>query len=259
MTIYLLETAVYSTCYGDLCEKTATENSVHATLEKAKEVGRKIIKDHIEKLFKRSDYSPDMTLEDFLTDKSVDCSFIITEIDPEIADHYVEPDTQAQCIQMPPHHIRWIFDREGNLLERVVDFGFFVFFTMPEDNLPEAGKKFKTGDFVTIKRPYTDPNQIHVVCGCPQKKDENVFWENVYCLMTIESAEFCDRMTHDHVHESEIVKFLGEVPENHPLRLLRKIFTGEIKVSDETMIKLESGEIALNFIPSWRDLPELNP
>jgi hypothetical protein len=84
-------------------------------------------------------------------------------------------------------------------------------------------------------------------------------WQNVY---TLEYIRYGTHWDWGRYHESKMRAYTGEIPDDHPLHMLRRYATGELKISDEIMHKLESGKISLKYHPktdvSWMDIPELS-
>lgn len=122
-----------------------------------------------------------------------------------------------------------------------------------DENKPN---QFKIGDFVTVIDDETIPkNQVCVVWHTPVRNNPKVYFENTYCIATI-SEENRLEFYHEH-NESRLRKYEGKMNEDSPLFLLQAIYTNQIKISQETMRKIELGEILLNTKPSWREIKEL--
>jgi len=140
-----------------------------------------------------------------------------------------------------------------------------LLFAILGDELPEAGTKFKIGDFVTVKR--TDErvvkswlekvakDEIFIVYNTPKTNDPKRYFENRYCLTTIDKEGTINPYWEE-FFECHLEKYNGEVAE--PYKLLSKVYKEEIKLSDETWNKICEGEILLNLVPSWKEIPELS-
>jgi len=183
----------------------------------------------------------------------------------------------------------WRFKYNGEL-EKCCKWRDLGYMHLPGDEKEDAGTKFKVGDFVTItgtfgildqndntrnsvmtlgenmddtqvltshKGNYSD---VFVVMGVPGKKNESKIpdeWENMYTVVFIDDKFLYD---HSHPHELQIRPFEGEIPEDHPLWLLRKLAKDEIKLSDELWEDIFMRRVQFDYklSKSWKDIPELN-
>ena len=181
----------------------------------------------------------------------------------------------------------WKFKYNGDLEEQCnwQEIGYLRF---PGDEKEDAGTLFKVGDFVTITGIYGRPDKdetnyvvalgneqndiqavtgrkgsysdVCVVLGVPGNKNEckdPEKWENIYTVTFIDEQFLYD---HTHPHESQIHLYNGEVPEDNPLWLLRKLATGEIEVSEEIRNDMFYRNILFDYKSkkSWKDIPEFN-
>jgi hypothetical protein len=201
-----------------------------------------------------------LTLEDFIEDDKVEYDFAIMEIDLDLL-KTSELQIPLYSQQKPPH-VRYEYDFQGELLRRNWVYyqehfeqgGWPYYFDLSwetsiwrqnreGDDLPEAGTKFKVGDFVRLRRPMrerhyqhrrADTEQVFVVRYTPRRDDKGQLLENTYQLETVtERGEHLSTydLTFDYpcqgIHESELVLHDDKVAVDSPLHFLRRIFLGE--------------------------------
>jgi len=256
---------------------------VFTSVNKAVAAGKKEIRKKLKEL--KAQVYKDRSIED-IVEYEIDCRFTIYEFDPDCKrtrkggwwDDYAE----------------WTFNHKGELLHREQYYiviedeeKYYLSKTkLPSDDRPDAGTKFKAGDFVTVvhrhnsyglsayavdgtslsKKTYSSEEYLYVVAGKPGRKvdlfagaprnDPNS-WENYY---TIGAFNEQGGYTHDHPHETGMRHFEGEVPNDHPLQFLRKWFTGEITINSNVVYEIYDQKILFDYQTdkkSWRDIPEL--
>ncbi|MCH5188074.1 MAG: hypothetical protein J1F63_06685 [Oscillospiraceae bacterium] len=132
-----------------------------------------------------------------------------------------ERDTEDDALK-----IEWWYDHSGRLKERLVfdenECGYDI---RPGDELPQAGTRFKKGDIVELMGGC--PGNVYVVAGTPLKPEPPRLWENIYAVACIE--ECGGYWCHGHVHESEMKKYSGELPDGYDI--LSKLYKDEFRIS----------------------------
>jgi hypothetical protein len=251
MTLFILDARAHLSRYVDLVPADARICAVYSTLDLAINAGREFCAERVQQLYDESEYkSMDLSVDDFISDKVVEASFCVTEIDPEIADNYAELCKDKSEQEYPPHHIEWDFDISNNFerpYRRIVDalLGYEMYL---EDDRPEAGTLFKKGELVVA--PTREKNRIYIVADVPLRRER--YWENIYCLHYIDECGCYGWGMHDHIHERELAHYDGQAPQG--LQFLAKILKGEIELSDELRSKVDNGEINFSDKPSWHDI-----
>ena len=124
------------------------------------------------------------------------------------------------------------------------------------DELVSAGLEFKIGDFVELKDEYKEDeeNRIFIVNKVPVKNKPNVLFENRYRLSTINNGIL---EQYWELYGGQLKKYEKEIPTTSPLMLLSKIYRNEVTVSDDTLSKMEQGEIILSEKPTFKEIEEL--
>ena len=268
--IYHLRVEAYTTRFGNLKGKEPFYSELFFSYEEAWERGKERLHYMAQELFENSGYD---SMEEFLQDKQIEYSW---KIDEEFIN---KPSELSLSNDWPLSQIVYDYDFDGELFSRNFvweNSGSEVYRQVREnDTLPEAGTKFKIGDFIRLKRPrktrydHTDFENVFVVAGVPRRDDEGRLEENTYYIETVgKKGEYLwDWDWHfpfSGIHEDELEKYEGEIDKNSPLMFLRRIFLNEFKdvYSDEwgdnaIVRKLEKYEILLSPCLSWREIPEL--
>ena len=278
--VYLLQVEVYSTYFGILKEKNALRSELFFSHEDALEQGKKYVKEKVEACYKASDYcdgnAGSLSLEDFLRDEKVYYRFTITEIDPELLENYIFPEGGNYHLHTPAH-VEYEYDLEGSLIGRnfwwyylgLVDNPGVCFQNREGDELEGAGKKFLIGDFVNLKRELRTgtgdifgTDTLFVVYNTPRRADDGGLIENMYNVSTVGKwGEYIWDLDFHYpfqgIHESELVKYEGEVDENGPFMFLKRLYLDEIEDAEAVIKKLIDGKVLLTSTKSWWDIPEL--
>ena len=126
------------------------------------------------------------------------------------------------------------------------------------DEKEDAGTIFKLGDYVKLgsnhHHYYDLKDMVFVIGETPSKKSDSNVWENTYALYFIgKDAKFY----HTVAHETEIIVYNGDIPAENPLQMLKKIATGEVKVSPETWEDINNQRIMFDWqggTRSWRNI-----
>lgn len=129
----------------------------------------------------------------------------------------------------------------------------------PEDEMKEAGTKFKIGDIVTVKENkyeddrYYDPERLYVVRYLPRREEGQLYFRNTYALI----SNYHEGLFTFEWHEKEIEKYEGTVDNNSAIGILQKIVKGELKVSQELWDDLKIGKILLDDRLTYKEIEEL--
>ena len=282
--VFHLKVEAHSTRFGKLKEKYSQYSELFFSHEEAWEAGKEHLKRAVQSLYEESDYSvkteclpkelnwepAEPSLEAFISDDQVYYDWTIWEID---LDHLQNCEWPAggKYRLYPPAHISYKYDLDGELLHRYHWWfgpgGSVCIQKHDGDDLPEAGTKFLVGDFVQLKRPLKLGGQrrfgtdaVFVITGIPVRDSEGFVKENKYHIETVkEWGEYIWNLDFgwpSGIHESELVKYEGEIKYDSPLEFLRCVFCGEDEQVQEVVRKLECGKILLNPCISWEDIPE---
>ena len=278
-TIYHLKVVAYPKQFGKLRPTDVLYSGIFFSLEEAWENGKKHLADKAQAFYDASGYGPKgLSLKEFIDDDQMYYYWTITEYPLDNFNEIEWPKTYNYTLY-PHNYIEHIYDFNGEMLCRYYIWDMRSMnarrYIYDGDDLPEAGKKFKVGDFVQLKRPLKsnydsfDVHDIFVVFGTPRLDEEGHVESNGYGIETVtEKGEYLWHLefgfSWDGIHESELVKYEGEVPEDSPLMFLRRVFLGEFdgmfidEYGDRGIVrKLEEGEISLSTCLSWREIPEL--
>ena len=243
--IYHCKISVHTNYDGDTAAQDVSDAEVFATLEEAKDWGIKEVDKRVQALVDKkipADYNEEH-IDSWIDEWSI--NFVVYEFDP------------ARKNETGAYRVDWHFDRYGNLIDRLrwLD-ETSAFCHMPGDDDAAAGTRFKIGDYVLCKDIHEKREAVYVVSGTPGEK-RDIRWTNLYNLWGVRYGEFVsfvDTGTDFGAHESKLKLYEGEISENNPLPFLRMIALGEIKLTDEEWCDLQSGRIALNEEPSWREV-----
>lgn len=241
-------------------------SDVFCTLDEAVSAGIKALHNRFNEL--KEFFGEDWD-EDDIADKA-DYRFTVFEYDPRVArneDGWWEQFTE------------WTFSHKGVLRERTEhrtvrngsDVEQYSTVRFPGDDAEEAGSKFSVGEFVTIADD--EENRIYVVSYAPGSREN---WPKKFVIAssspymgqpesgenyyTVDGFDSIGLYTHKHPHETQMRLYEGEVPDKHPLQLLRRHSRGEISISDDVFDDIFYGRIIFDYPPelrSWREIPEL--
>ncbi len=137
-------------------------------------------------------------------------------------DWYYKPFNRLDC-----EEVFWDFDKSGKLQSRLYYYNDLGFEYMPSDTKADAGTHFKKGDFVKVC------DTVFVISLVPGRKNDNR-WENYYAAIKIVKKDDGRIFTsHEHFHESKLVKFTEPIDKSEPLWFLHQVFGGEIELTEE--------------------------
>jgi hypothetical protein len=252
MVVYHLIVNVNTEKYGKLCERYSYFSDVFVSLESAVKAGIEQVKKRIDEFFNEDSRYDKHELIEFIKEE-IEYEFTVYELDParkENQDILLRTDFENSTLENANEFsdvIEWHYNYRGELISRMEcrGSGYEVF---PSDYESEAaGTRFRVGDLVTQHetRLGESEDEIYVVTGVPgRRKDAKgpLYWENIYTINHLYKGEVYSAGCHDHVHESRLKPYLGNLPADSLLRVLSEIFKGERKVSEETNELLWSGE-----------------
>jgi len=291
--VYHLEVEVFSKRFGCLREKKSHIADLFFTHEEAYRKGKEIVDRKIRRfyeeaidkrnreLYKTSDcregtpYS--LTVDDFVKSEKVFARWTITEIDLDRLKAMEDAGNQGKSgyhKQSPPIHIEYTYDHNGELLHRYYIWRFELqafhsggtyYQNRDGDDLPEAGTKFRVGDFVRLTRPHESmdgkfsTDTVFVVEATPLREKDGTLRENSYRIETVskEGKYQWDSDFHlpfSGIHENELIKHEDEVDTGSPLWFLRRVLLGELGDVGEMVKKIENGEISLVPDVTWEEL-----
>lgn len=259
MKIYLLKEEVYKN--GELQDEYV---EVFSSFERAKEFGL----ERITKELSRSSKEERKSIEQCIEEEILDYTFYITEEDLEYAKQYTKQIEWKEEIEEyltdEPTHKEYVLDYLGNVQniilrylpnqKEVITNNFL--YMKPKDLLPEAGTKFQVGDVVTITKPnarmedltyfhYPEYSEMYVVRYLPRRKQGQKYLRNTYAVCEIRDEDYAPGIYTKEVHEEQIEKYEGNIEENSPIDVLRKILRKEVDIDQETWNKLKYGVISL--------------
>jgi hypothetical protein len=137
-------------------------------------------------------------------------------------DWYYKPFNRLDC-----EEVHWDFDKSGELESRLYDYNGIGFEYMPSDTKANAGTHFKKGDFVKAR------DTVFVISLVPDRKKDNR-WENYYAAIKVIKKDDGRIFTsHEHFHESKLMKFTKPIDKSEPLWFLHQVFAGKIKLTEE--------------------------
>ena len=241
MVIYHLQGYVHSNRYGELCEKHCCFSDVFSTLDLAVNAGKEKMGRLIDRLMEKSATST--TERELFIAEQLQYSFPVFEFDP-LRREQRQQRTDAANITLETsvefsHQIDWEFDHLGHLLDRI-EWSVAGQSILPGDYVENAGTLFKLGDFVIIKesalRNLDTPGEIFVVGAAPGRRFDRqnpLCWENLYAVCHLDDGDTYSG-GHDHVHESRLELYRGELPADSFLHVLAEIFRDERKLSQES-------------------------
>jgi len=278
-TVYHLKVEAYPKRFWGLRPSNVFYSKIYFSFDAAWSNGKKYLDEKAQVFYDASGYNPKgLSLQNFMDDDQMGYYWTIREYPLENFEERVCPKTNNYSLY-PHNYIEHIYDFNGEMLCR-----YYIWdmrnmndrrYIQEGDELPDAGKKFKVGDFVRLKRPMKsayysfDIDDIFIVFGAPRFDEEGRVHKNGYGIETVtEHGEYLYELefgySWDGIHENELVKYEGEVAEDSPLMFLRRVFLGEF---DDMFCneyrqrgifrKLENREILLSPHTSWREIPEL--
>lgn len=271
--IYLLRAYAYRFDNKDFDE----EIIVFPDLNSAVKAGKKILKEQLTELWKTDkDSELFKNIGEFVNpyEEKASYEFVVREIEPHKIKSW-RMNESADGVEdfrntvNNPLFVEWDFDYNGKLRERLMcrvaddnrltggswrwnDYSGVTF--MPEDELPEAGTKFKLGDFVVEKQDskYQRLNRgVYIIAGCPERDENGLRTENFYTCDFIDLGYF-EYLNHDHFHESKLELYTGEVSPAY--KWLSDMLAGRIEISQEDRQKVFSGEVNFAEEISYRDI-----
>jgi len=208
-----------------------------------------------------------MSIQKCIQEEILDYTFTILEEDLEYSEKYAKQvDWLAEIEEYlvdEPTHKEYVLDYLGNVQDIVLSYlpnqkdvrGQNRLYLKPGDLLPEAGKKFKVGDFVKITKPnarmedltyshYPEYSEVYVVRYLPRRKKGQKYFRNTYALAEIKDEDYAPGIYTWEFHEEQIEKYDKPVEENSPIDVVRKIITKELAIDQETWNKLKNGVIS---------------
>ena len=265
--IYLVFLATEETITQEVIIKQWVASDAFLTLDEAVAAGKKALKGRFVGLCKFFGKNYD---KDDIADV-VNYRFTIFEYDPAVARN------EDGWWEM---YARWTYNHNGMLQERTEHRTIRIgdkteqhsTVRFPDDDAEDAGCKFNVGDFVTVAND-EDVNQIYVVSHAPGKREN---WPKRFVIFsdspttgqpesgenfyTVDGFDKNGLFTHIHPHETELRRFVGEIPPSHPLQILKKHYLGEIKINDDLFDDIFCRRIVFDngkSLKSWRSIPEL--
>lgn len=263
MKIYLLSTKVYNYAKDELEDEYS---EVFSSFERAKEYGLEFVNKNLSYYCKNKNKS----IEQCIKDEKVDFDFRIIEEDIEYAEKfdkqidYFFAEIEDYLVYEPTHK-KYILDYKGNVTDICLMYlpnqkevlSYNHLYMKPGDLDKDAGTKFKVGDIVKLaktKARYLDDytyhdygatySELYVVRYLPRRVEGQKYLRNTYALAEILDEDYAPGVYTKEFHEEQIAKYEGEVEENSPLDILRRIFTNQLEVDDETWSKLKYGMIS---------------
>lgn len=271
--IYLL--LAYAYRFND--KNCNEEIIVFLDLKSAVKAGKKILKEQLKELWKTDkDFDLFKNIGEYVNPYEEKASYVFTvrEIEPDKIKSWQMNESTDDVEDFRntvnnPLFIEWDFDYNGNLRERIMcrvdsknrlsgggwrwdDYSGVTF--MPEDELPEAGTKFKLGDFVVEKQDgkYQRLNRgVYIIAGCPERDENGLRTENFYTCNYIDFGYF-GYLNHDHLHESKLELYTGDVSSAY--KWLSDVFAGRIKISEEDKKRIFNGEVNFAEEISYKDI-----
>jgi hypothetical protein len=194
---------------------------VFTTLRQAVSMGKMLMKECFRELKGDTPDYKKKPLNVFVNDMC-DCdklryTFTVVAFDPNAKRHLPAGSIHYYQGGPYPYSVEWHYDYLGNLFEAVEWYG-AGFERMPGDEDEEAGTHFAVGDFVTA-----GGEDVYIVRLQPGRKDDRTewpkyYWENNYLLNPIDDVE----NDHIHVHEAYLRRYDGNIPEDHPIHVVRR-------------------------------------
>ena len=155
----------------------------------------------------------------------------------------------GQLAGISPDMATYTYTLDGTLLCRDVQFGNRCFEMYPEDELPEAGLKYRTGDIVKDTRTHMKSFGKPLVVQEAPRCDE-LPWHKKYFLLEIDdSGSLCSHLTHEHW----LAPYAGSVTE--PMRYLSRLLRQEFPAEDYVWNLLKENKIDFSTDRiNWHDL-----
>jgi len=225
-------------------------SNTYSTYENAVNEGILCLKDHLEFELNREPTEEDL--------KKASYSLQIIEIpNLEYAENFdikLSPVEKYLEQNIKPTHIVYDIDYQGNIIFQIIQFRIKqrdglsnICMKYPEDFQEEAGTHFKVGDIVTTYKSKINKNKLGVVRFVPIKVKDQPYFNNDYGVTSI----YDNSIQTYAIDEREIKKYEGTIKEDSDIRLLQKIITKEITISEDTWEKLRKGKIKLKDIDSF--------
>ena len=203
---------------------------IYATLDGALIAGRKFAANKIEK---RMAADPEVYEE-------TNGQILIEEIDPiffeknqSLLADSADQDTTDQTFPSPhksdgtsPDMTTYTYTLDGTLICRNVNFGNRCYEMYPEDELPEAGLKYRTGDIVKDTRTYMKKfGKPLVVEKTPEQETE--YPQNFYILLGVDES---GSLISYRIHERWLAPYTNFVTE--PVKYLSRLLSGKLRADD---------------------------
>ncbi len=260
MKTYLLNVKTYD--YTDETEDEYIE--VFNNFERAKNYGLEFLNKKLEFYCKYINRS----IKQALKEEKIDYDFRVIEEDIEYAEKFNQKlnflEEIEELLIYEPTHKEFILDYMGEITNICIRYlpnqketrDRNSLYLKPNDLLPDAGTKFKIGDLVKIVKPnirtddisysyYPDYSDVYVVRFLPRRIEGQKYLRNTYALSEIKNDNFSPGIFTWEFHEEQIAEYEGNVKQNSPIDVLRKIIKKEIKVNRETWNGLKNGTISL--------------
>ena len=248
MLIYHLVVKVHTNEHAE----TYCFTDVFSTLALAVKRGCREIESHIETLFKKDGDYEEAERDDFI-EENIRYAFKVYEFDPVRRETGIWREdekniTFENSVEFATF-IEWEYDYRGSVISRWEQRG-VAYCVMPSDYNEGAGTLFAKGDLVTVKKPFfsqpeDNPSGIYVVAAVPGRradKKDPLSWENIYCLHYLYHGDEYSAACHDHVHESQLELFQGEISADSFLRVLSAFFKDKSSFSKEATERLYSSK-----------------
>lgn len=261
MKPYLLIVKTYNHMEEDGYEEELIE--MFSSFDRAKEFGLEFLKKNLGYYCKDTNKS----IKQYLEDEQIDFDFRIIEEDIEYAEKFDKEldflDEIEKLLIYEPTHKEYVLDYTGEITNIVISylanqkekFGHSLYMK-PNDLLENAGRKFQVGDLVKIVKPnmrledlsfehFPTYSDIYVVRYLPRRIEGQKYLRNTYALAEIKDEDYAPGIYTKEFHEEQIALYDGEIEEDSPIDVLRKIIKKEMKVDRETWDKLKNGVISL--------------
>lgn len=255
--IYLLKVEIQ---FEELQEKNLYYSNIYSRRTDAKNKGIKWLEEKIEYYKKQYENLKKLSIEQMVENKKIKYSFIIKKI-PNLnyAESFRVPENEYECRNLRPTYIEYHYNHNGEEKYWLLQYKNFIkekgysFIRYPGDEKLSAGTEFAVGNFVVLKDEPAGP--VFVVTEVPEKHNPKKFFVNLYKLATIENGKIYSQYE---FYGGQLQKYEEEIQDKSLLMLLSKIYKGEVEVREETLRKLEAGEILLNEKLSYKEIEELN-
>ena len=117
--------------------------------------------------------------------------------------------------------------------------------------------QLKAGMFVTVAND-DSKGRVYVVGSIPVEEAIYPEWRAEF--IPLDYIDETYRYRHTHYHITKIHPYEGDIPSDHPLRMLGKIAKGKLKIKKKIWERIIDGRILLDHpegLKSWRNIPAL--